>query len=131
MWGYCDADWGGDPDSFKSTGGYVCFLNGGAISWKSKRQQTITLSSAEAEFMAASRMAQEVVYLRHLLSQFGYVQELPTVVYKDNKAAISILSEKRFKMGIWFSLSAKANIMWLISLRKVFRKQFFNFSVGS
>jgi len=90
LWGYCDADWGGDPDSFKSTGGYVCFLNGGAISWKSKRQQSIALSSAEAEFMAASRMAQEVVYLRHLLSQFGYVQELPTVVYEDNKAAISM-----------------------------------------
>ena len=40
--------------------------------------------------MAASRMAQEVVYLRHLLSQFGHVQELPTVVYEDNKAAISM-----------------------------------------
>ena len=86
--GYVNADWAGDHDTFKSTSGYVFLLNGSAISWKSKRQPTIALSTAEAEYMAASRAAQEAVYLRRLLRNLGYTQQNPTIVYEDNEAAI-------------------------------------------
>ncbi len=64
LWGYVDSDWAGCPDSRRSTSGFVFMLNGAAISWCSKRQPTIALSTAEAEFISASAMVQEVIYLR-------------------------------------------------------------------
>ena len=73
----------------RSTSGYVILLNGAAISWKSKRQSIIALSSAEAEFVAASSLVQEIVYCRKLLAALGYGQSQPTVVYEDNATAIS------------------------------------------
>ena len=62
LWGYVDSDWAGCPDSRKSTSGYALLLNGAAITCKSKRQSVIALSSAEAEFVAASSLVQEVIY---------------------------------------------------------------------
>ena len=52
--GYTDADWGGDLDERKSTSWYVFLLNNGAISWSSKKQSYIALSTMEAKFMAFS-----------------------------------------------------------------------------
>jgi hypothetical protein len=65
-------------------------LNGGAISWKSKRQGTVSLSSAESEYIAASKCSQEVVYLREILLGFKCEQVLPTIVYEDNRACIAM-----------------------------------------
>ena len=56
LWGFVDSDWAGCPDSRRSTSGYALMLNGAAISWKSKRQSVVALSTAEAEFIAASSM---------------------------------------------------------------------------
>ncbi len=64
-----DSDWAGCPDSRKSTTGYVLILNGAATSWKSKRQNVVSLSSAEAEFMAASLLVREVMYIRKMLEK--------------------------------------------------------------
>ena len=58
---------------------YLMSLNGGAISWRSSRQGGVTLSSSEAEFVAASQAGKEVVYLRVLLRVFGYTQKKSTV----------------------------------------------------
>ena len=69
LWGYVDSDWAGCVDSRKSTTGYVLMFNGAAVSWKSKRQNVVALSSAEAEFMAASALVQEVIYIRKLLER--------------------------------------------------------------
>ena len=55
--GYCDANWGGDLTTRKSTTGYVFFIGDGAISWNSKRQPTVVLSTMEAEYMSASHLA--------------------------------------------------------------------------
>ena len=63
LWGYVDSDWAGCPDLRKSTSGYALLLNGAAISWKSKRQPIVALSTAEAEFVAASSLVQEVIYV--------------------------------------------------------------------
>ena len=78
LWGYVDSDWAGCPDSRKSTSAYVFMLNGAAISWRSKRQTTVALSTAEAEFISASAMVQEVIYLRKLLENLGFPQKEPT-----------------------------------------------------
>ena len=84
LWGYVDSDWAGCPDSRRSTSGFVFMLNGAAISWRSKRQPTIALSTAEAEFISASAMVQEVIYLRKFLGNLGFPQTAPTPVFADN-----------------------------------------------
>ena len=89
LWGYVDSDWAGCPDSRRSTSGFVFMLNGAAISWRSKRQPTIALSTAEAEFISASAMVQEVIYLRKFLGNLGFPQTAPTPVFADNETCIA------------------------------------------
>lgn len=57
--GYSDSDWAGDKESRKSTSGYIFMLNGGPVSWCSKRQPTLALSSTEAEYIALTLAAKE------------------------------------------------------------------------
>eukprot|EP00961_Rhodomonas_salina_P076425 1026382-Rhodomonas_salina.1 len=78
LMGWVDSDYAADPDTRKSVTGYIVSMNNGPISWKSKRQSCVTLSSAEAEFVAASVCCQEIVYLRNLLRDLDMVQEGPT-----------------------------------------------------
>ena len=65
--GYIDADWGGDLDQHKSTFGYAFLLNDCTISWNSKKQSCIDLSTKEAEYVACSLAIQEAVWLRRFL----------------------------------------------------------------
>ncbi|KAG2705909.1 hypothetical protein I3760_05G078600 [Carya illinoinensis] len=65
--GYSDADWGNDLDERKSTTGYAFLLNNGAITWSSKKQPCIALSTMEVEYIACSAAAQETVWLRRFL----------------------------------------------------------------
>ena len=58
---YTDADWGGDLDESRSISGYVFTLGGGAISWCSKKQDCIALSTMEAEYVACCLAAQEAI----------------------------------------------------------------------
>lgn len=69
--GYTDATWGSCQDTFKSTGAYVLTLAGGAVSWCSKKQNLISLSSTESEYKALSFGAHEVVWLRQLLHEIN------------------------------------------------------------
>eukprot|EP00961_Rhodomonas_salina_P009297 126265-Rhodomonas_salina.1 len=87
---WVDSDYASDPDTRKSVTGYVLSLNNVPISWKAKRQDCVTLSSAEAEYVAASMVGQEVVYLRVILRGFGHEQLNPTEVWEDNAACIQI-----------------------------------------
>src|SRR5690606_38963756 len=59
--GYSDSDWAGDQEERKSTSGYLFKLAGAAISWSSKKQRTIALSSTEAEYIAAAEATQELI----------------------------------------------------------------------
>ena len=87
---YTDADWAGDKVSRKSTSGYVFKIGGSTITWQSKRQSVIALSSTEAEYIALSHAAQEATWLRQLLIDIGFAQATPTTVYEDNQGAICL-----------------------------------------
>ena len=88
--GYCDADFAGDPDTRRSTTGYVFILNGGAISWSSRRQQTVAASTTEAEYMAAAAATKEALWLRKLMGDLH--KGVNTVIIKaDNQGAIKLL----------------------------------------
>jgi hypothetical protein len=84
--GWVDSDFASDPDTRKSMTGYLVSLNGGAISWRSSRQGGVTLSSSEAEFVAASWT--EVAYLCVLLRGFGYTQKKPREIWEDNASYV-------------------------------------------
>ena len=88
--GYSDADWAGDMDDRHSTSGNVFFLAGGAVSWLSKKQATVALSTAEAEYVALSAATQEVIWLRRLFTDVGVPPEGPTIIHEDNQGAIAM-----------------------------------------
>jgi hypothetical protein len=87
---YSDSDWAGDKVDRKSTSGYIAMLANGPISWRSKKQSIVALSTAEAEYVSLSSAAQEVVWLRGLLNELGLTQQTPTIIYEDNQSAIAI-----------------------------------------
>ena len=60
---YSDSDWGGDLDDRKSTSGYLFKISGGPVSWRSKKQSCVALSTAEAEVMALASAGQEAVWM--------------------------------------------------------------------
>jgi hypothetical protein len=79
-------------DTRRSTSGYVTSLGLGAISWSARKQELVTTSTCEAEYVAMANVTKEVLWLRQLLSEIGYPQSAPTPVLADNQGAI-ILSE--------------------------------------
>ena len=95
--GYSDSDWAGDLDTRRSTSGYVFKIGGATINWCSKRQLTVARSSTEAEYMALSATAQECIWLRRLLRDFGASDnDKPTTIYEDNNGAIELSKNPKF-----------------------------------
>jgi len=90
LWGWVDTDYAGCQDTRRSHTGYVLMLNDAAISWRSQRQATVSQSSAESKFIAASQCGQEVVYLREILKGFGAEQDSCTRVFEDNQACTAM-----------------------------------------
>ena len=88
--GYSDADWAGDQESRRSTSGNLFILSNGAVSWLSKRQSTVSLSTTEAEYVSLSSAAQEAIWLRRLLAELGLNELEPTTIREDNQGAIAI-----------------------------------------
>ncbi|KAJ9546217.1 hypothetical protein OSB04_025924 [Centaurea solstitialis] len=95
--GYSDASFQTDRDDFRSQSGYVFTLNGGAISWKSSKQDTIADSTTEAEYIAASDAAKEAVWLRNFLSDLRVVASIsrPIDIFCDNSGAVAQAKEPR------------------------------------
>jgi transposase InsO family protein len=88
---YSDSDYAGDLVTRKSTTGVFCFLNGGPVSWSSHRQDCVSLSSTEAEYVAASAATKTVIWFRQLLDDIGWEQKSPTTLLCDNQGAISLV----------------------------------------
>lgn len=88
--GYSDADWAGDTDDRRSTSGYSFQIGTGAVSWRSKKQTCVALSTAESEYMALASATQEAVWLRQLLCEMGENIKDPTVLFEDNQSAIAM-----------------------------------------
>jgi transposase InsO family protein len=93
--GYSDAAFRNADDS-KSTSGYVFQMAGGAITWRSKRQSTIALSSTEAEYVALSEAGREACWLRSLFEELGEKQTLPTLIRGDNDGSIAMARSQQF-----------------------------------
>jgi hypothetical protein len=88
---YTDADWAGCPDTRKSTLGYAVFLGGNLVSW-SKRRNTVSRSSAEAEYRAVANGVAEATWLRQLLLELHALLRRATLLYCDNISAVYMTS---------------------------------------
>jgi transposase InsO family protein len=87
--GYSDASYAPEETDRKSVSGYVYLMNGGAISWKSKRQPIISLSSMEAEYIALSAASKESMWL-HKIQKDLYIKPEPMIIREDNQATIKM-----------------------------------------
>ena len=73
--GYVDADWAGDLDGRKSTSGYLFTFVGGAVSWQSRLQKCVALSTTETEYIAANEAGKEMLWLKRFLQELGLKQD--------------------------------------------------------
>ena len=87
---YSDSDYGGSVDTGKSTGGYAITVGHGAVSWSSKLQPLVTLSTTQAEYVAAVEAGKEILWFRNILFEFGYDVSAPSTLYLDNQSAIRV-----------------------------------------
>jgi len=94
--GYSDADYAADLDTRRSTSGHLFMLGGECVTWSSKRQATVSLSTTEAEFIAATEACKEAVWLRKLLSDIGHGCDEPVVLNVDNQSAIRLIKNPEF-----------------------------------
>ena len=94
--GYSDADWGGDTEGRRSTSGYLFFLGNGVVSWSSKRQSCVALSTAEAEYIALASATQEAVWLLKLAEDMQIGSKEPMLIYEDNQSTIAMSKNPQF-----------------------------------
>lgn len=85
--GYVDADWAGCSDDRRSYTGYCFMMNGGVISWDSKKQRTVALSTTEAEYMAMGEASKEAIYLKRFLRELGQFDLKTIKIHVDNLSA--------------------------------------------
>jgi hypothetical protein len=92
---YVDSDWASQPHRH-SMSGYTVFLHGALVTWSSRKQTLIVLSTAEAEYIALTAVAREILYLGSLLSELYEPVKLPIPIYCDNQGAIALASNHKF-----------------------------------
>jgi hypothetical protein len=93
--GFTDAD-GASQHHRHSISGYVFMINGGAISWSSKKQPIVALSTTEAEYIAATHAAKEAIWIRMFLTEITRLLAHPTTLYCDNQSAISVSKNDQY-----------------------------------
>ena len=92
--GFCDADWAGQPHRH-SISGYSFHMGAGAVTWSSKKQYIIALSSTEAEYIAQTHAAKEVMYLRMFVQEICRFDK-PVTLNCDNQGAIALSKDNKF-----------------------------------
>lgn len=96
MVGYCDADHAGDLDERRSTTGYVFQLQGGAVSWATRKQPTIALSSTEAELMSMVAAIQEAIWLKRFECEIFLNAPKTIQLFCDNQGAIQVATNNNY-----------------------------------
>jgi hypothetical protein len=94
--GYSDSDWAGDPRNHRSVSGFVFKMASAAVSWSSKKQPSVALSSTEGEYMASTHAAKEAIWTQRFLSDLGFSIPIPTTLLVDNQGAIALASNPAF-----------------------------------
>ncbi|XP_073831868.1 uncharacterized protein [Musca autumnalis] len=96
--GFVDADWASDATDRKSVSGYVFKVYGCTVAWCSKKQQTVAISSSEAEYIALSLATTEAIWLKGLLEDLDAIrQDQPVTIFEDNRGCIGMASNKESK----------------------------------
>ena len=93
--GFVDADWAGDASDRKSYSGFVFKIGDSVVSWESRKQKTIALSSTEAEYIAMSEGAKEALHLSALMGELGWPEHTVTI-YGDNQSALKLSASEAF-----------------------------------
>lgn len=88
--GYTDSDYAGDVDDSRSTSGYVFLMSGGAVAWSSRKQPIVTLSTTEAEYVAAATCACQAIWMKRILKEIGHEQDEEMVLFCDNTSTIKL-----------------------------------------
>ncbi|KAL3352758.1 hypothetical protein AABB24_020645 [Solanum stoloniferum] len=98
--GYCDADWATCLSTRRFVTGYLLKFEGSLISWKSKKQHTVSRSSAEAEYRSLATLTTEVVWVTSLFKELNVELHTPTIIHCDSKAAIQTAATQFFMKGL-------------------------------
>lgn len=94
--GFVDADWGNCPVDRRSYTGFAFTLSGGIISWESRKQRTVALSSTETEYMGITEAVKEAIYLRRFLLESGFKELANTKLFCDNMGAHKLTANPVF-----------------------------------
>nr|GEU39626.1 retrotransposon protein, putative, Ty1-copia subclass [Tanacetum cinerariifolium] len=95
--GYCDAGWQTDKDDSRSQSGWVFLLDGGAVTWKSSKQDTVTDSTCESEYIEACEASKEAIWMKNFIGDLGVfptVQD-PIKIFCDNESAVALTKEPK------------------------------------
>ena len=134
---YCDADWATDPDKRRSCTGWVIFMNGGPITWRTRRQSIVATSTAESELYSLGDCMRELQWLRSLLKEMGFpqpqtkpgrggaianaseIKNSGTVIFEDNQACLQISQNEVFHQR-----TKHIDIQWCFIMQAVERGEF-------
>ena len=94
--GYSDADFANNELDRRSLTGYVFKIGNAAVTWNTRKQPTVALSTMEAEYMAVAAATREAIWLRQLISELGIDTVGPTPIHVDNRAAIELMKDSKF-----------------------------------
>lgn len=94
---YADADWAGDKFTRRSTSGYVFTLYGGAISWRTKKQAVVSLSTTEAKYKSTVEAGQELAWLEVICADLQSPLKRPITLFNDNQGAIALSNNPVFQ----------------------------------
>ena len=95
---FSDADWAGDTETRRSTSGSVFLMCGAAVTWASRKQASIALSTIEAEYMALSLAAQEAMWLLQFDTEINCAEPEATLIWEDNTGTIAVAKNPVFSM---------------------------------